>query len=242
MNIHTQLHDLISVAGEEPLVERMTSAPKYCISPEIVEIMTRGDVQRSIQALIEAQIAHLPYEEVLIEFSIVPEMRRFCLLEEAAGGFRMASALLQRRQNVVIYGTTPTIWLTDAGLRVEGHNDPAEAAEAVLAVSIALLMLNTRGIDKEHIEPIKLNRQRLKSGKAAIPGHTLVHIGSIYDRDGNRTGATGRHMPVHLRAGHTRWQAHGERMSERKLVFIQPVLVNYHPGDEVKAPNRVVVA
>lgn len=49
-----------------------------------------------------------------------------------------------------------------------------------------------------------------------------------------------RAMRVHMRAGHARNQACGQNRVDRHVVYIQPVLVNYRPGDEVPVPQRVV--
>ena len=42
----------------------------------------------------------------------------------------------------------------------------------------------------------------------------------------------GRPVRLHLRAGHFRRQPHGRGSTERKLIFIRPVLIGYRPGNE----------
>ena len=113
------------------------------------------------------------------------------------------------------------------------------------SLGIALLMLNIQGVEKEVIEPTKLNRQRKASGKPGIPTHTVMRIGHVYDHNGNRVGlGAGRTMPVHMRAGHTRRQHYGEGNTLEKIVFIPPVLVNFKPGErpEVRQPKRILAA
>ena len=101
---------------------------------------------------------------------------------------------------------------------------------AGFAAQIALLMLHTRGIEKEVIEPTKLNAKRQGTGKIRIPRHTVVRI-RRYDREGRaHSVGGGRQLPLHLRIGHARHQAHGPHHSERKWIFIPPVIVNYRPG------------
>jgi hypothetical protein len=103
---------------------------------------------------------------------------------------------------------------------------------------------STRGIEKELIVPEPLNRKRRITGKPEIPRHTVVRIGSVYDCEGRaHSVGTGRQLPLHLRIGHARHQAHGPKHSERKWIFISPVIVNYRPDDEpgeVKMPKKVL--
>ena len=49
-------------------------------------------------------------------------------------------------------------------------------------------------------------------------------------------------MPVHMRAGHVRRQHYGADNADTKLIFIPPVLVNFHPGETPKPPKRIIAA
>lgn len=117
---------------------------------------------------------------------------------------------------------------------------------AVLAMSLAMLMLNTRGIALEHVSMDKLNKARAKSGKGKTPlsDYHVVRVGTIYDRQGNAhsVAGSGRHMPVHWRAGHVRNQRYGPRDAEgtHKQIWIQPCLVNYAGDGPVPVPKKEI--
>jgi len=114
-----------------------------------------------------------------------------------------------------------------------------EVIVADKALSAAVLLLNTKGIAKEVIEPGDgLRKARERSGKPPIPRHHVIRIGHIYDRKDRAYEATGRRMPVHFRPGHARrvhvgpW-VDGKVNPQTKLVYIEPCIVNYMPGGEM---------
>lgn len=119
-----------------------------------------------------------------------------------------------------------------------------DSAIAGEALSMATLLLNTRGIQKTVIEPSRLNKAREKKGQAKIPTHTVIRIGHVYAKDGSSQvyDPTGRkHTRVHWRKGHTRTQRYGQGLTQAKLVFIEPCLVNYREGGDEKPVPRAVV-
>lgn len=117
-----------------------------------------------------------------------------------------------------------------------------EANDINYTLQSCMLLLNTKGVAQEVVAaPEKLNRSRTKSGKAPIPSCTVVRIGKVYDRSGNEvSNPTGRHMPIHWRAGHTRQQHYGAGNQKIKQVYIKPVLVNYDPHTEATVKPRLV--
>jgi len=71
---------------------------------------------------------------------------------------------------------------------------------------------------------------------------TLLHLSHYHDSSGKRHGvSTGRHVRLHLRAGHIRNQACGLGFKDHRQVFIKPVVVNYVPNVPVPVPVREVV-
>ena len=120
------------------------------------------------------------------------------------------------------------------------------ALDIAEAMSIALLMLNTRGIEKVHVDTGRLNKARLKnhSPKPLISPYTVIRIGHIYDRAGNAHSVTGtgRHMPVHWRAGHVRNVRYGPRAGPElhRPVFVPACLVNFEGEDEIPMPKHEV--
>jgi hypothetical protein len=247
MMIATKLHQLAELVGpKEPVIVKMMAAPKYVISPEVMAIMTRTDVQRSIAAMIEAGIARLPYAPLLIEYSVDPNVpvRRFVLLDELAneGAFMARVAVLNGRRFAALSDTHIVVEVIDGGLKVTQQRQAADGMAAALAVSIALLMLNIKGIDRETIRTDKLNKARLRGGELPIPRHDVLRIGTIYDRAGvaHAAGPGNRHMPVHLRAGFVRNQAYGPGLIDHRPVYIAPVLVNYRADEPVKVPAKEI--
>ena len=108
--------------------------------------------------------------------------------------------------------------------------------DIVNAMAAAMLMLNTRGVAREVVSTGQMNKVRAKTGKRPIGEYTTLKIGVIYDRHGREHVATGRHMPVHWRAGHVRQQPYGTGLTKIKQIYIQPCLVNFDPADGKTAP------
>lgn len=110
-----------------------------------------------------------------------------------------------------------------------------------MAVALALLLINTRGIRKDVVVPEALNRSRAARGKPVVPHHTIMRIGTVYERDGKTVagGGAGKTMVPHYRIGHARNQACGPEMSERVYRWIDAVVVNGAHG-EPRRPIKVV--
>ena len=122
----------------------------------------------------------------------------------------------------------------------------------------SMLLLNTRGLVKEVVEPKpRLNAARKAKGKPPIPTHTVIRIGHVYTRQGKtvqREEHLRRKQPLHLRAGYTavrwitkkheRWEAEkaGPDGKHSLLVYVEPYMVNYDPlsDDLPDIPERVV--
>ncbi len=222
--IHTRVHKLAELVGDDLPV---STAHHYVIGDDLLKAMARDDVQRSIEAMIEAGIARLPFEDMLVEFTPTPGVTRFVWLKEAPGSLQALTAMLAGK-----LATLPTepalVTIEGRGLRIERAADERDGQAVALATSFALLMLNVRGIEKVHIEPTRLNRARMGRARM-IPAHIVLKIGVVYDREGRRTGAQGL-KAVYLRAGHVRQQAIGPGWREHRPVYIAPQLVNYRDG------------
>lgn len=126
------------------------------------------------------------------------------------------------------------------------------------AMGIAMLMLNTKGIEHARVDTSRLNKARARKGsrgnKTPIAPYTVLRIGHVYDAYGKAHSVTGsgRHMPVHWRAGHVRnplygpaKDASGNRIAKEQRpsrpVFIPPCLVNFDPlVPVVPTPKREV--
>lgn len=243
--IATRLHKAIELAPEEEFFQRCSKLPHYVIDMSLIELLARSDVQQSVNAMVEAEIAHLPFKEMLIEIQASPEVRHYVIMAEAGGAFRAHVGALYKEEIAEVAPGAYDLEITDATIRARTSVRSHEAWMYVsaMALGVCLLMLNIQGVEKEVIEPTKLNRQRVARGKPSISTHTVMRIGHYYDSDGNRQGyGSGRTMPVHMRAGHARRQHYGEGNELTKIVYIPPVLVNFKPGAEVKQPKRILAA
>jgi hypothetical protein len=141
----------------------------------------------------------------------------------------------------------PGIWrVMDAMRRAE---DPAQAPEAYINAAkgaggnlldplmTALLILNTNGIDRRTIEaPVKLNKQRAKHGKFAIPAYDIIntepYVTAILRRGqprvrGEDQGGTHAAPEMHYRMGFDRTLRSG------KTSWVRDTLVN--ATDEARA-------
>jgi hypothetical protein len=260
MTIRTKLHELKLTAKNEPLVDAMYAAPKFFISDEVFQLLWREDCQRVIVATIAAGIARLPYNPLLIEFH-VPEtrIRHFCLLTETDAGFDAQVASLSDekhdRQEAIIAGNPTQVKIVSSApdavafemthpplaFEMTHWLDETNAQVVTIALGLSFLMLNTRGIDKQVIQTDKLNRARAakRDGRPPIPQHTVIHIGTVYDRagKGHSYDQTGKHMPVHLRSGYVRGQWFGKNREDYKKIFIPPCIVNYRVEDADHPPR-----
>ena len=243
--IATKLHLALEWDLEEPVLLEMHDSAHFVIDQTLIELLSRSDVIGCVRAMIEAEIARLPVDTLTIEFEF-DGVRRFVLLKETPKGIVAHVASLTKEALQVTFRQIQ-VRLDKIGVFVSCHCSDMDGRCAGFAAQIALLMLHTRGIDKELIVPEPLNRKRRITGKPEIPRHTVVRIGTVYDREGKGyhvgNGRILHHLPVHLRIGHARHQAHGPKHSERKWIFIPPVIVNYRPDDEpgeVKMPKKVL--
>lgn len=111
------------------------------------------------------------------------------------------------------------------------------------AAMLSVMMSHVSGFVRETVEPRKLNKARAANGKHAIPTHTVLRIGHVYDSSGAKVKVTGTGgtMPIHMRAAHTRRQHYGKGNELTKLVFIEAVLVNYVDGTDLAKPLPKVV-
>lgn len=244
--IATRLHQALDMAPDDEALRAMTEAPHYVVDSRLIEMFFREDITKSIAALIEAGIFRLPFPELLVEFEVGGPVRRFIHIHERGDGFDCICAALNG----------PALTVTQKAVRVDVSRDPMcfradgemsselDRMACVFAVSVAMLMLNTQGVEKEVLDATPLNKAREVRGQAAIPRHTLLRIGTVVNAKGERVSfGDCRHMPLHLRAGHVRHQAYGKGRNERKLIYIPPTLVNFRPehaSEPVALPMRVL--
>lgn len=245
--IATKLHHAIELSND-PYFRRCTGLPHYVIDPSLMDLLTRSDVGASIKAMVEANVCNLPFPKLLLEIA-VNDGRYFITLQEHHGEFvARAAVLYEGKGDISLVDVDPneiTVHYTGEHFHIatNGRSHEIWLKLVGLSVGIALLMLNIQGVVKQVIEPTRLNKSRAARGSTPIPSHTVIRIGHVYNREGKQERvATGRTMPVHLRAGHARHQRYGPENSLTKIVYIPPVLVNFKPGGQAPVPPKRIVA
>jgi hypothetical protein len=112
-----------------------------------------------------------------------------------------------------------------------------------------VLLMATRGVGKESINPTKLNKKRKASGERPIPEHTYIYIGRVYRSskgDASDAYVPGRTVRPHWRRAHlARWRTGprkaddrgwGEKFVEARIV----ALANDADPSSVRPPTYVV--
>jgi len=264
--IKTKLHILSNgvnpstgiIGAQHDCVRLMQSAASYVIDPDVLNLLKREDVKASLRALAEAGIARLPMPRMTVEFDTDAGnadgprwVREFVLFEEREDHIEAHYAMLDHN-NVGMVGNDRIRCKILSDGRIELRYPPIDLKSWAAIVegavctglSLCLLMLNTKGIEKQVVEVATLNKARAKRGKHAIPAHSVVHIGTIYRRDGTGVkyvkGETGRHMPMHVRQAHTRRQHFGPGREETKIIFIPLTIVNFDPNEPEPKVKRVI--
>lgn len=262
--IRTKLHVLaenidpsnMQLGKDNKIIKDMLAAADFVVDADVVEMVKRDDCKKSVRALVKAGMFHLPYNPMVVEFEIGRLSHEFCYLHQAADGTIYGRPVLMALddETAMVANFEIRARVHDNGeimVEYEGYNTKEDSTERRLfyhsfAVSlhVALLMLNTKGIEKQVVEVSEtLNRKRQSRGKPAIPHHSVVHIGTIYRRDGSaiKRGEGGWHMPMHWRCGYTRRQHFGSNRSQEKMVYIPPCIVNFKPEETIPpAPKRNV--
>lgn len=266
--VRTKLHVLASnvdpqngqFGRDNEIVQNMLKAASFVIDSDVLELVKREDCRKSIHALIEAKMVRLPYDPMVIEYEIDGKSHEFCYLYEKFDIVTGATIIHGRvilmelaRETAMVATHEIRAMVQDKQIMVDGGPYEAKQNAAhklfmhafAVSLHLALLMLNTKGIEKEVVRVADgLNKKRVASGKQPIPHHSVVHIGTIYRRDGSaikREGSGGWTMPMHWRCGYTRRQHFGKGREEEKMVYIPPCIVNFKPEEEAPhAPMRKV--
>lgn len=272
MNIKTRWHKLCDVSGHVLDNHDGLSILHYVITDDVAEILNRMDIQKMLHGMDQANIVNLPADAVIIE-TPGDEYTSFCLVqmslaaravidksgEEFEGhGFHFTTAYLanderwftvfrdDKKDKSHFNGVLANDQSGVMRLGLTKDIDKRDRFTAFHALMCAMLLVNTRGITKEIIEPTRLNKKRKQSSKPPIPRHTVLHIGTVYSRNGQATPyneGTRKTMVVHWRAGYIRQQPYGPNRSLRKPKWIEPTLVNYDPesGEMPEVKPRIVV-
>lgn len=248
--------------SSDPSMQKMMKAPHFVIQKDALELMGRADISSTIQALHDAQLTRLPYPEILIEYSECAEdgsdeFRHFVLLEELDGhkAFTPTWAFFDMTKRVGGMQKVPArisfahegkmaFEYSDYGMTKRLRDVIDHGAQCCrYAADICFMLLNTRGIEKEVIECHALNKQRVAKGRTRIPTHRYVHIAKVYRRDGTHEAyQTGTHKRMHLRKGHVRNQHYGPKNESVKIIYVEPVIVNFDATQKFDNTPKIVMA
>lgn len=239
--IRSKLHTLLeSYTDDTPLRRDLMSDPLFLFDDEIADLLLKSKAARqSFDALAEFGHLHLPYLKMTLQFKGTgssSSLTMFVSLREEDGVFWGRTVFMSPDGSAVICekGTTLKPDRDSFECTVDGGTR-ADAQIAAAAVIMGVLMTYIGGLDREVVEaPERLNRKRVQKGREPVRGYSYVHVARVVDRSGQtheRGGSTGRHMPIHMRAGHVRQQVYGPERSLRKPIWVPPVLVNYKPGE-----------
>lgn len=243
--------DILSIAAH--MSNRLGKIPHYFIAPELM-VLTAIKSKEQLSALAEVGACRLPFDEMVVETVADSAQGPINLFMYYSQGATNAEGLVVMGGGILPSGSAlPPLWLKVDSVTENGewhgvhlHNDRSGNNDTWLrnlmaGYTTAILLRHIKGAAHEHkAAPERLNKNRAAKGKEPIPGFTYYYIGAVEDKDGKSHAYTGRSMPVHMRAGHTRRQHYGKGNALVKTVYIQPVLVNFNPGDDVPVPRRVV--
>lgn len=219
------------------------------IDPDLVEVMDLAVVGSSIKAMIEANVLRLPFNQMVLEctFNDLPDETFFCMINDrtvvVASYYAEQACVYPTRFDYVTQvngnGSAISMNFTDAFLTVPVDSDLATKIDEYIGkvvgrlLGVAFVVTNIQGVEREVIESVALNKAREKRGKVPVPRYTYLRIGHYYKSTGERADyVAGRSGKIHMRRGHTRNQACGEGLKDRKLIYIEPVLVNYRDANQ----------
>ncbi|MGO4440280.1 hypothetical protein [Rhizobium sp. RAF56] len=246
--------------GAAEVFDRMQAAPKFVFSRDVIEGLTERsvDFSNAVATAIGAGRTKLPRDTMLVEWEDGPEERIFWLIEEAApNSYRIWSAFHYRNRDLVFGYPFPASFTPSGEASVQRYDGPIPSTAPQLGsfidtyrrtagIALCLAMtLHVRGIITVDppVRP-KLDAARIKRGKPPIPrDYVTVHIGFVTDRHGEQhLYEEGRgHVKPHVRSGHYKNQAFGPGRVDRKIIWIDPYLVNYGADTTIDPPTQYLV-
>lgn len=248
----------------------MEKLPAFVVQNDAIEMLNRSDCVAAIRAMIEANILKLSYPEMRLEWQIrqaesaqfvgtmlgfkeMEPIHEFVRLKETDRGIEATYAFYFCKSGLgAIYEDkfriTPRVgeWIVEYNHDTDPIIKQMAIGPCFLAINMALVLMNMKGIEREVHEFAALNKQRIKKKKPAISTYNYVRIGHVYKADGSRikyTDGDHRSMPMHVRSAHTRRQHFGKENSETKIIYVPSCIVNFNPGETPKqAKPRIIKA
>lgn len=246
----------------------MEALPAFVIQNDAIEMLNRSDCIGAIKAMIEADILKLPYSDMRLEWQVrqaesaqfvgtllgfkeMEPIHEFVRLREIEGGIEATYAFYFCKSGLgAIYEDrfriTPRVGEWEVAYNHDTNPIIKQLAmgPCFLAINMALVLMNMKGIEREVHSFEPLNKQRIKKGKPAIAQYNYVRIGHVYRSDGTRikySEGDHRKMPMHVRSAHTRRQHFGKENSETKIIYVPSCIVNFNPGEKPQqAKPRII--
>jgi len=246
----------------------MEKLPAFVVQNDAIEMLNRSDCVAAIRAMIEADILKLPYPEMRLEWQVreaesaqfvgtllgfkeMEPIHEFVMLKETDKGIEATYSFYFCKSGLgAIYEDKFRITPCIGEWRVEYQKDTNPIIKQMalgpcfLAINMALVLMNMKGIEREvHTFPA-LNKARVKKGKPSISQYSYLRIGHVYRSDGSTvkyTEGDHRTMPMHVRSAHTRRQHYGKNNEETKLVYIPSCIVNFNPGETPSTPKQRII-
>jgi len=160
--IKTKLHVLagnvdprdMTPGRDNYVVKAMLAAASFVIDHEVLELLRRENAAKSIKALIDAGLAKLPYNPMVVEYEVNPKWHEFVMLREKDGAIYGQIATMDNvTTTAMVANEEMKITFSDGATHLapckgDHHPDFAIFRNAfMVGVNLALLMLNTKGID-----------------------------------------------------------------------------------------------
>jgi hypothetical protein len=221
----------------------------HVVDLEAIEVFEREDVIESRWEILGLREYRLPFKECSMEMPWAEGDKLVVRAKEAKDHYIMSGVLLIKNGGnhaLPIYK-----------VRVKDYDDRCLQAEAIAgdyhmiyddetsdliakcvvqACAFMVSLTGTAFIRKEIVFPDEINKKK-KPGQARLPEWTRVCLTKTYAKSENELKGTVR---PHWRCGHYRNQPCGPGKMYRKLVYIDPILVNPLSG-VVPVDKRKVV-
>jgi hypothetical protein len=229
----------------------LTKSPLYVFDLETSEMLVGERTDASMRSMAQVGICHLPHESVVVQWTgRTSHVTWFVHIGEFEDHFLCELFYLHPEAGPRFAGLVQ-LWILREEFKIDVYcersldfQDNADKFGKIAAagVRMAVLVTHVSGFERRKSDPREttaLSAARARKGKPPVADYTYVRIGHYYDRDGVKHLTTeGRTMPVHLRSGHVRTQRFGAKRSESKLIWIAPVIVNYHPDEKGELPEK----
>lgn len=224
---------------------RNTKPELFILSYELLDALTREEVDATFEDMVKLGIAKAPY----YNFAIQIAAKSYRIVASDAFG-------MDRNQNVEAFENAPDLpivfhfnletlditregqyngtYQLNVGKEIRAGNPPQRVIEGLNKIAFQLnVVLIVLLATKNAVKTVKEHKlAKLGIGKKRNPyvRTTTLTIGKITEIADGKGGHDGSHRRPHLRRGHRRAQRYGPKWEFTKDIFIEPVFVNADEG------------